>query len=186
MGVLTLSVPVTFKYLDRSEAFTKSLTGTEALLIRLRQILGDDLKRRIDALLAPTPSLVLTAAGERYTERAANPTTTEAYRQQLHEFVTGNSVVLLAYRRSLSARNGWTRWARVASWSALLLSGWEIVAAFALAFALKVKNLPLSDGLLIYSFLPTVLAIMGLLLGLGLASVHHDTIIQLKTEHEPL
>ncbi len=165
LGILTLSVPVTFKYLDRTEALSKSLAGTEALLIRLRQILGEDLKGRMDSLLAPRPSLILTAGGEHYEEQPAQPTA-ESYRDQLHEFVTENARVLIAYQRGIVARNGWTRWARLVSWASLALSAWEVLALFALAFVLKVKNIPLSDGWLLGSFGPTAVALVGVFAGL--------------------
>lgn len=185
LGILTLSVPVTFKYLDRTEALSRSLAGTEALLIRLRQILGEDLKGRMDSLLAPRPSLILTAGGEHYEEQPAKPTT-EAYRDQLHEFVSGNAEVLIAYHRGVVARNGWTRWARLVSWASLALSAWEVLALFSLAFVLKVKNVTLSDGWLLASFVPTAVALLGVFAGLSLALAHHDTIIRLKSEHEPI
>jgi len=180
-------VPVALKFADHSEWFQKSLAGTDALLLRLRQIMGESLRVRL-ASLPPAPAttgLVLDERGDPQATRVLAITQGEAFRDIVHDFVREHIVTLSSYSTVQAARDSWARWARRVSWAGLLLSAWQTAAA-ALVLCAKVLDWGWQTKTVMLTLVPTIVLVFGTFVSLLLTLRHHDRIMNARRAYDPL
>lgn len=186
-AVLVSAVAAYYKYGDRTEVFTKSLQGTEALLRAMKQRLLDELERHLEATLEGgecVPSPILRPDGNTYVERPVNPIGSERWREALADFVQSNAGTVADYSRAVGARDSWCVWSRRLSWSLLALLCWQILVAGAVGIVDRVCGVPFPGDVLGWSFVPTVLIILNTLFCLAICLARHDTICSLRNRYD--
>ncbi len=182
-------VAVFFRYTDRTDAFQKSLAGTDSLLRALRQRIAANLAERLKAIFENPGRLaspIVGPRGDSYAERPANIVESEAYREVVKDFVDTDIDVIVAYRAVQAARDSWCRWARVISWAALLLLAWEIVALAVIGFVGKAGGVNLPRWLLWGSGVPTGLGVVVFLVAAALTARRHDDLLDHRRVHDEL
>jgi len=150
VGVLLGALAAWYKYGDRSEVLSKSLQGTEATLSRLRIIISDELMTGIKGTLSTMPAnpeLILGPDGKNpvYSERVTNFLESERFREAVRDFVDRRADCVSDYRALTRARTNWCFWARVLSWSILLLIVVQLLSLCVHGFVDKILGKTLPD-----------------------------------------
>lgn len=158
------------------------------MLLRLRQLMGESLRARL-ATLPPAPAaalgLILDEHGAQRPVPAAAVTEGEAFRDVVHDLVREHVVTLSSYSGVLTARDRWAKWARRASWAALLLAGWQVTAA-ALMLCVKVFGWGWPTKAVMLTLVPTGVLVAALLSCLLFALYSHDRIMDARRAYDPL
>jgi len=148
-AVLLCSLTAWYKYGDRSDILAKSLEGTESTLSKLRKMISDDLLTTIKEVLSTAQTQqtnpILGPDGRVlfYSERDANFLKSEEFEQAITDFVAFKCDMLSGYRILIRARSIWCFWARVLSWSILLLIVLQILSLALHGYdKIVVKHLP--------------------------------------------
>jgi uncharacterized membrane protein len=183
---LPIVIPIARTYFDRSEWLHKSLGGLDDLLLRLRQNLGEALRRQLAAVpLPPARPLLLDERGEQRPLPDLPAAEGEAFRNAVHDFVLENLVMLRSYSIAYSARNSWARWAKRTTWAGLLLGVWQLVATL-LVFLSKVLDWGWTTRTLVGTLAPTVVLVASFVLCLVGTAINHDRIMDVRRAHDPL
>jgi len=111
--------------------------------------------------------------------------TGEAFRDAVHDFVRENVAPLRSYSRVLNARDSWTWWARLVSWTAFLLAGWQLLAG-GIVLCTKVFAWNWTIKQLFLTLAPTAVLVGGMLAGFFGTLVHHDRIMDVRRTNDPL
>ena len=186
-AILVAALAACYKYCDRSETFAKSLSGTDAVLVRLRRLITSELVNCLGPLLGNAdraPSLILDGSGATYFERPVDPTHSERFTEVLARFLETNVKAIVAYRSFLDYRDRWCFWSRFLSWSILLLVFWQVLVSVLLFSLGKVVLVRFPFWFLSGCFLPTILCMFGCLAALALILHAHDKLLDLRREHD--
>lgn len=173
------------KYGDRTELISKSLQGVDETLRRIGLAMAEELGNALGPVFENAP---IVSAGEGgkdiYKERQANPVGSELFREAIRDFITSEAEALSDYRTLLLARARWQLWARLLSWSNLLLIIWQVFVVGLLALGDKLLALHISDALIRWSSVPSS---VGVVIGLACLTYtlrQHDVITRLRTEYD--
>jgi hypothetical protein len=190
VAVLLGALAAWYKYGDRSDVLAKSLKGTDIVLTRLRIMISSDLTKAIREVLStiPTnPQAILGPDGKNpiYSEKVSNFLESEAFRQAIRDFIDSRADVISDYRVLTRARANWCFWARILSWSILVLI---ILQAFFLAghgFMDKILGNTLPNWCLHGSLTITGFVVLFVFcLPFPILLRNHDTIIQQKVKYD--
>lgn len=191
LSIHALSIPIAItaarNYGDRSEWLQKSLSGVDALLLRLRQTVAEALRAKLTAVPTTpgTSPFLLDTLGNPYATENQLAVQGEAFRDAVHDLVRENIGSLRSYSTVLGARDAWAWWARVVSWSALLLVGWQLTAG-SVVLSVKVFQWAWTPRMLFLTLLPTATFVVGMLIGLAGTALAHDRIMDVRKTNDPL
>jgi hypothetical protein len=184
-SVLACAIAAYYKYGDRTEVFSKSLQGTDLVLVRIRQKITEDLTKSLKPVFESAGSVpTLIVPDSVYLERSLNPVGSERYLEGIREFVEHSSDSLSTYRSVFLARHGWCVWARVLSWSILILAIWQAAATGFIAFGCTLGEIQVPSWIIKASFLPTALASFSCFSALPFLLFHHDRISGFRERYD--
>jgi hypothetical protein len=184
-AILPAAALATRNYGDRSEWLQKSLTGLDALLVRLRQNLVLALVLKLNALpdpVMPPARLVVPATGI----EPVLPRGGEEYVNSMQDFVRENAETLLSYAAVLRAKSCWAWWAQIVSWCTLLLLGYELIALATWGLVTQLLEMEIPLKVSFATLVPSFLLIGAFTLSLMGCAKHHDTIMRQREKHDPL
>lgn len=190
VAVLFGALAAWYKYGDRSDVLAKSLEGTETVLSRLRMMISDELLQAIKTVLStvPTnPQAILGPDGKNpiYSEKVSNFLESEAFRQAIRDFVDLKADMISDYRVLMRARTTWCFWARILSWSILVLIVLQMLFLTGHGFIDKILGSPLPNWCIHGSLTITVFVVLFVFcLPFPLLLRSHDTIIQQKVKYD--
>jgi len=188
-SVLLAAIAAFQVYGERSEAFQKSLYGTDELKTRLNAQIANALAAALSPVFqnaGSEPTLLVNPSGVpilSYQEVPINVVGSEAYREAVRDFVEQGADLLTDYRVLRSARDRWCGWSQRLSWGILLLLVWQAIAGVGIAAdQFGFVNVP--DRVVYGSLVPTAAIFFLNLACLFPRMRSHDSIMKLRAKHD--
>lgn len=182
-AVLLAAIAAYYKYGDRTDLIDKSLRGTDEVLVKVRQLIADELGETLGAIFDEPATVEIVVAAGTYTELPGNPVGSEAYRDCIREFVETASNTMVDCRVLRSARDSWCFWARFLSWAILCLLMWELVSCGLIAVLDKAFGVAIPDHVVNLTMLPTVVGVVAVVFPFPFLLKYHDVISSFKVKY---
>lgn len=188
-AVLAASLGAWYKYGDRTDIFSKSLEGTESTLFKLRMMIANDLLTTIEKVkkdpLTVKPNLLGPNGQNIYWEKEANFIESEGFRQAIRDFLDLKIDMISNYRVLMRARSNWCYWARILSWSILIIIILQMLSLAMHGFIDKILEIPLPSWCIHGSLTITVFLVLFLFcFPFRIMLRSHDLIIQEKVKYD--
>lgn len=186
-SVLIAAIAAYYKFGDRTEVMNRSLSGTDTAMQQIRRRLSAELIATLRPIFEPPgiiQSVIVNPASPAYAERATHPLDSERFRESLRLFVEVNSETMVDCQLLARCRSAWLFWARVLSWSIVLLLIWEVLVVGALAIIDKASGVTLPDSLIRWLAAPTGLLAICCLVPLPCLLWHHDRINKIRATND--
>lgn len=180
-AILIAGIAAYYKFGDRTEVVSRSLSGTVGTLREMRRLIASELADALAKKLGmPTSGTLVPGEPAQYIERPTSVFSSERFRDTVREFVEESGEVLADCRSLFLYRAAWLRRVKRFSWSLLWLIGYEALVAGLLVFLDRTEVVSLPDSLILWAALPTVL--LGLSCGWHVVAMHraHDRISEIR------
>lgn len=192
-----LSLGGYYKCGDRTEAYSKIAGELEQLLDSLRVRICGQLERELEPVFERAPGnprfsrqrefgpQLLLPNG--YSEQAASPVGSDAYREAIRSFLASGGGDLLDSHWGLRrAVHRWCDAAKALSWVLLGGLAWELICCGALGLLSKLIGVGLPSWFNGWSFLPTALCAFAFIAALASALWNHDIIMNHRRQYRDL
>lgn len=184
--VLPLSLAGLYRYSDRSNLFKKSLGDTDDLLARMRTKVASAIEEELAPVFRRAEGEPRIVSPHGYSERPTDPVSSDAFREAIHRFVHSEVDALADYEQVYRSRNRWCHWARMLSWTVLVLSFWEVVCVAVLGLLAKFFGIQIADGVVAGSFAPTTVLVLNFFICKAVLLRQQDVIHDYKINHPEL
>ncbi len=180
--VLGAAILAYYKFGDRTDLYSKSLSGSDSILEQVKKeisiSLGDSLKRVIKESEIVKP--ILNFKGNWYREDLVIPLESEEFREVIYDFVEKGCLV--KYKILIESRYSWCKWFKILSWTILFLLIWQVIALiFTGSIRIFQPNFP--NWVVISSVIPTVFGVLCCVLELIPILQNHDKIIKYREKY---
>lgn len=184
--IFTISLVGLYRYSDRTGMYSKAVGDMDSLLARMRSHVVAAFENGLQDVFLRSEGEPKTVSIDGYTERSTNPLGSDEFRQALNKIVEGDVDILVDYWKTYRASKTWGVWARILSWSVLILAIWEVICVAGFGLGPKLFDFTIPDPLLRWSFGPTIfLVILFFVCQVGMLN-QHDVIQNSKSKYHEI